>query len=797
MKRLAILLLAVIPTMAADTPIVTVIGATEFEIPATEPTTVLEVLPPISLLIATDLKPEDKNGTSIKTKVLSVSVGTAAHPEYGKAFQFGSFAAGNKGALRELSVAVHLTDIPDPQTYLVKILIFRDGDPSVPPQTLDFKFIRAPATLSVSPLRIENTRLLPFSGINELSPDQLKFQETSGRASLTNVQVQVKDFLKGPDDSSLRAQLQVPVVDKIDAGKDSTATVSIQGDVPLGSTKGTLVVRSRQLSQSIEVPIEILTRTNRVWLMLALIISILLGYFLRTRLDQRRVENQGRLAAEQEFGQIAEWKAKCIDADLAARLGDILTTLKAAIEAKPFDSTKLDTATKKAATDSENEIKKAEDQRNILRSRITAQRDKFGSPLGQPKEISTFVDSHITRLQDQERELNRGAVKSVQDELDKIEAEFQSDLPTIIETWATVIHHAANKMGQWSGLEFEDARKRIFDETNTANASKLDLAKTRDLARDAQISLLLAGVQQTSDLANKVVKQLEPLKVPDLGPLLTACHEKVAAVEALQKAETGQAASVAGAIANLRSALIDVITKAAASKSIVKLDGLDEGDFAKAVNKLLESFIKEKAFGGGPERKTETVTIVPSGLSSSIFLSVIPQSKESWWDVQLKVPSSPLAGELVTTNATVVGKNPPGTVTFEWRIGDEAPRSGAEVQFTPSTAGVLAISVRAVDTATGEERRTSTNIRVRAQHGSDSVTLLASQLKRDEKIQTFVSGVFIAAAGYAIFQGNWYGTFLDFLAASLWGFSVDFSVAKVREIATPLLGRAVPFTGSK
>src|SRR6202043_3889358 len=118
------------------------------------------------------------------------------------------------------------------------------------------------------------------------------------------------------------------------------------------------------------------------------------------------------------------------------------------------------------------------------------------------------------------------------------------------------------------------------------------------------------------------------------------------------------------------------------------------------------------------------------------------------------------------------------------------PRSGAEVQFAPSNAGVLAISVRAVDTVTGEERRTSTNIRVRAQHGSDSVTVLASQLEKDEGIQTAVSGVFIAAVGYAIFQGNWYGTFLDFLAAALWGFSVDFSVARVREIATPLLGRA-------
>lgn len=440
----------------------------------------------------------------------------------------------------------------------------------------------------------------------------------------------MKEFLKGPDDTSLRVQLQVPEIDKIDAGKDSTATMSILGDMPLGSTKGTLVVRSHQLQQSIEVPIEILTRTTRVWLLVTLIISILLGYFLRTRLDQRKVENQGRLAAEQEFGQIVEWKAKCVDADLATKLGDILKVLKAAIEAKPFDATKLDTAAKKAATDSETVIKQAEDDRNKLRGRVNALRDKLGSPLGQPQEISAFVDSQISRLQEQERELNRGAVKSVTDELDKIDAELQNALPTRIRTWAEALHQAASKMGQWSGLEFENVRKSVFDETNAANASKLDLSKTREFARNAQISLVLTGVQQTTDLANQVIKQLSDLNVKDLAPLLSACRDKVAAAEALQRADIGQIAFVAEAIANLRSALQEMLTKAAALRSVAKLDGLDDGDFAKAVKKLLESFPKEKAFRSASPPQIEAVAIAPSRLSSSVLASVIPETRGSW-----------------------------------------------------------------------------------------------------------------------------------------------------------------------
>ncbi len=88
-------------------------------------------------------------------------------------------------------------------------------------------------------------------------------------------------------------------------------------------------------------------------------------------------------------------------------------------------------------------------------------------------------------------------------------------------------------------------------------------------------------------------------------------------------------------------------------------------------------------------------------------------------------------------------------------------------------------------------------IQVRPQHGFSAVDQLVGQLNKDELKQTVVSGFFIVAAGYAIFQGAWFGTFMDFLAAALWGFSVDIGAAKVREIANPLLSRPVPLPAAK
>ena len=47
----------------------------------------------------------------------------------------------------------------------------------------------------------------------------------------------------------------------------------------------------------------------------------------------------------------------------------------------------------------------------------------------------------------------------------------------------------------------------------------------------------------------------------------------------------------------------------------------------------------------------------------------------------------------------------------------------------------------------------------------------------------------IAVIGYGIFRSTFIGTFEDFLTAFLWGFTVDVGIAKVRELATPLLAR--------
>ena len=96
----------------------------------------------------------------------------------------------------------------------------------------------------------------------------------------------------------------------------------------------------------------------------------------------------------------------------------------------------------------------------------------------------------------------------------------------------------------------------------------------------------------------------------------------------------------------------------------------------------------------------------------------------------------------------------------------------------------------------GEIRSAEIDLFVRPPQGYTAIAALEAQRAGGELVQTVVSGFFIALIGFAIFRQSFVGSFDDFLAAALWGFTVDLGVAKVREYAAPVLSRKLPNPGS-
>jgi hypothetical protein len=132
--------------------------------------------------------------------------------------------------------------------------------------------------------------------------------------------------------------------------------------------------------------------------------------------------------------------------------------------------------------------------------------------------------------------LKTGAVKSVEDELKKIDDEIKNNLPTAIAKWAQVVHAALGKIGQWQGLEFEATRKSIFDGTDPAKS--IDVVKTRELARKLTIFDLEAGLIQ--DLAGQVLGQLTNLNLRDLKSKLDECRTALDGVQMLKDITSAQ-----------------------------------------------------------------------------------------------------------------------------------------------------------------------------------------------------------------------------------------------------------------
>jgi hypothetical protein len=794
MRTLILILLTATTGMAAD---IFTVPVTEFQIPTDddEPDSEVAITPTITLILTGDLPKNDK-APSIRAMLTGVSIGTVARPEYNGAFTFDSFPAeGAKGQVRELKVTINRAKLPDPLTYIAKVLLIRDGDPSVTPQALDLKFTRAAATVTAAPLRLENTRYFPLLQSGKLSPNSMKVLETSGRATLTNVQIQIKDYLTGADGFAAPAQLNTQTIDRIKAGTDGSTSLVLAGHVPLGSTKGTLVVRARQLAQPAEVSIEIVTHTLRFWLFLTIVLSIIAGYFFRTAPDKRLAEDQSRLAAEQQFGQINQLLGNAVDPDIRSQLQTILDTLRTAIDAKPFVATTLAAAVKKAADDTDVVMKAAESTRATLRTRIADLRGKLDSPDGQPPIIAQAVSGLIARLEAQDRALKSGAVTSVQAELDQINHELTEGLiPDAITQWAQQTHTALDQMGQWQALEFEADRKSVFDDTASANIPSMDLAKTRLLARKLRILVIGAGLLQIISFSPQLLNQLNALNVTGLKPKLDDARAALNELQALETATLAQLPDFANLVGKLGTALRDAVETAAKLSNVADPDGLDTGDFEKAVTGLSNSLRPvQQSLSQGLTAPSATPSIEVTNTSSFVAAASAAQARAStFWDLQLEAPVNPAAGEQAVANVTVIGTSP-GAIDMEWTIGNSIqPGSAGPFSFVPPQPGALAISVRGVARATGESHTASAIIQVRPQHGFPAVNQILDQQSKDELRQTIASGFFILAAGYAIFQGAWTGTFLNFLAAALWGFSVDIGAAKVRELASPLLGKPLP-----
>jgi hypothetical protein len=144
-------------------------------------------------------------------------------------------------------------------------------------------------------------------------------------------------------------------------------------------------------------------------------------------------------------------------------------------------------------------------------------------------------------------------------------------------------------------------------------------------------------------------------------------------------------------------------------------------------------------------------------------------------------------------NATIIGAAT-RDIKLQWlvtgEISDEPLDDAWRRRFVPRSAGRITVHAAASDRDAGVTVEKRITITVAPAY--PSAAELARRRRRDEIIQTAVAGALIAATGFMIFQGSWFGSGEDWLAALLWGYTVDIGVAKVLEVASPIAAKPLP-----
>ena len=251
--------------------------------------------------------------------------------------------------------------------------------------------------------------------------------------------------------------------------------------------------------------------------------------------------------------------------------------------------------------------------------------------------------------------------------------------------------------------------------------------------------------------------------------------------------------------ASVAAALSAAVPVPAVGRDDAVREGLREGDFARALEAViaLRATPFERALG---TRGTEAAAEQPSLLRPGRVLQArVTEGGAPAWALRIgATPSLARVGEPINLHADIVVPHgdPVPVVSITWEVGGQPTAAGApgylDHQVTPRRSGPLVVRATATDPATGTRAAAETTLQVHPAEGFAAVRALSNALTWTEALQTTISGILIASAGYAIFERAFIGTYGDILAALLWGFSVDVGVARVREMAAPLLARTVP-----
>lgn len=672
---------------------------------------------------------------------------------------------------------------PDPGSYEVPLAVSFEG---TPPSAagIAIAIVRAGTPVLDAPASVTLAlETLPFGFHAATDALSIPLHETSHVADLKEIAVtgSALKAASGEYAGIVLDPLSTPLA--IAAGGRAELKLALSQVPAAGSYTGTLILHEAMLKENRSINVTLKVRVAGYFLMVAVALGIALGWFFNVRLAKRAALSAALLEGLRAVGAIAKRAAPQKDPAVQQRL----IGLAAAVEASIRDATTPE-AMQAAVTD-------AQTRATAIETRAVDAAKEFAQSLARVRGVvapnhlppDAAIAHRLTVLTAMLDRIDRlgsgGDVEEAQRRLAAFEQTLPRDVPEALQPWLREVGGALDALGPWANpaREPEQTRRALADALRTAfplaDPGQL-VQQADDVARRLRGWVALSAPPAMAEQFRAAAAALRPAQVnyARLIEALSAAADNsmrggadepdpIARLQALAAIRRGVEAEFR--IADPANGALDAVLAA--------------GDFPAAVAALLQpgaavAAAAHAALQLAPLQRAVTDLGAPGAAQVPPRLDLPPdlmvnrraRARLDWangappgaapqWSCDPQGAAVIADGEATGANVT---PRRPGFLTVSVQFGNDAPISAGayagEVTATPDYAAIAAAAGR-VNLWIG----------------------IASAL-----LTTF--------AGYEIFIGTWLGTFGDFFSAFLWGFFGQFGLDRVRDLAKPITGRALP-----
>ncbi|HEX8190914.1 MAG TPA: hypothetical protein VF586_21320 [Pyrinomonadaceae bacterium] len=651
---------------------------------------------------------------------------------------------GAPGHAPTIIVTAHLDVAKEQGAYVFAVNAAHGNEPA---QALTFKLTRPAAKLS-APATLVVEQVQPLFADNYDVRPEFTLREAGGRSRLSDLSITQTEAHTGKD-APVQQKLRFDVpAGGIPPSQRVPVPYSTSGEFPLGSTKGSVEIASSQLAEPVTFNYEVRARRGRgvIWLLLAA--GLVVGYLIRTKLEQlialgesqaKGLELRGRILAAKEkhkdrtFAEGVAATLGRLDAVLLKKSGlELLWTKEAALN--------LDTATKAAAAEFDAAQKNLQARREAARGNYEALSGLLEKAWSLPAGVAGAVATAKEGAARVHAALEDDNVTESEERMAHVRKDLAARLTTAAAAWRDEAAPLLDKLtAQGSALsgalpggmgQAATNLKAVIDgarlapgDTSIAGMQALLEAvhKSREGIRELRAGYWL------KDYAEKVVSTLRRTKIKDEATL-ASLNQKVAAAAA----DLDRAADEPGRVSEVLQRDLDELDKTFRAAVVAQIPGAATAEEKGGVSASLNNFEYLKA--------ARSVLGIHQRIAAAEGIILGDQPK----------PAAGAGGAPAAAGWTLPG----------------AP-----------TAAPLALLL---STRADERLRTPEDLRVRAFWGLLGATLL----------RTVFLGLAIAGVGYFLFAETFVGTAKELVAVFFWAFSLDVSTAVLLQKIPAITGKS-------